>query len=401
MGGCGTLSAVDEACLCEHVGGFTGRTMTEQIDDGEPVEDESTFGLTPYRRTALKGAGAGLAALGMGGFATTTTAHHKDDHGDDSGGESGGSAANQFRFAGEEWTVARATSDPGERVSDIVTLLELHDVKQSNSWQDSLYLNTSIESSLLTEVQVSGSEDTSRSVAGVFGWIEIRPAGGGPNEWRMITADDEQASPPTAAELENILDDQNQGLPNLTKGVVAFNTRDFELEWDLVDLVEQAMFEVIEALDEIEDVYGDYSDYQDAVAGDSSYSEHENTLVDAGVDPSTAESYVSRVGEAYTWSEYQTMVADATSWDELEAALLDLDIFLRAYLKTKSANGFNWVTTGTAGDHDLRLRGALVVLVSDDDPEDVHAQAVVGSRTMIAQPVKIKAAISSREDPNS
>lgn len=380
--------------------------MTNNEHPGEEIEEPARDGYGLNRRTALKGGVAGLTALGMGGFATSpAAAHHKDGHGGDDdgdGGSGGESAANQFRFAGEEWTVARATSDSGNRISDIVTLLELNGIKQSSSWQDSLYLNTSVESSLLTNVKLSGGADRSRAVAGVFGWVEISEAGEG--DWQMITADNETTDPPTAGALEEILDDREQGLANLTKGVVAFNTRDFELEWDLMELIEQAMLEVIQAIDELREIYDDIDDYYDnRVVLDGSFDEHEAGLVDDGMDPGLARDFVDSLVLLYEdaggWEAYQDDVAAAEDFADLEAMLLDLDIFLRAYLKTKSANGFNWVTTGTAGEHDLRLRGALVVFVGPDDDEDVEAQAVVGSRTMIAQPVKIKAAISSRDEP--
>ncbi|WP_336001192.1 hypothetical protein [Halorientalis halophila] len=295
-------------------------------DIDERAADRDGFGLN--RRTALKGSVVGLAALT--GFASNAAAHHRDGHGGSQGGSGspGGSGANQFRFAGEEWQFMYASSDPGANTSEVRTLMRLDDVKKSTSWQDSLVLQPSIESSLVTDVGLTGDYDRSRAAAGILGWIEIRESAGG--DWQMVTIDDDLVAPPTETEVD--ADGEFAGtterVAELARGVVAFNTRDFQAQWDLREITE-----AIETLD------------QDDIL--------------------------------------------ETDWDEL---------FLDLYLRTRSANSFNYTKTNLPGTHDVRLRGALHVFVDDDSSEDVYAEAVVGNRTMLVEPRKIRAAVDSRTE---
>lgn len=306
--------------------------MTDN-DNGEgSTEDRhATAGYSIGRRGALKGGAVGLAALA--GFASNAAAHHKDGHGDGGGGGGGGgSGANQFRFAGEEWQFMYASSESGENTSEVVTLLELDEVKKSNSWQDSLVFQPSIESGLVTDVGLTGDYDRSRAAAGVLGWIEVRESGGDDTAWQMVTVDDDLVAPPTETEIdaEGGFVGGTERIADLARGVVAFNTRDFQAEWDLRQITD-----AIETLDDDE-------------------------ILD-------------------------------TEWEEL---VLDL------YLRTRSANSFNYTKTNLPGTHDVRLRGALHVFVDDVDPDDVYAEAVVGNRTMLLEPMKIKHAVDSSDGPS-
>ena len=299
--------------------------MTDE-DDSEATD--ATDATNVDRRTALKGGAAGLTALGLGSFTTNVAAHHKSGHGSDSGGTAGGSGANQFRFAGESWQFMYASSEPGQNTSEVRTLLRVDEVKKSNSWQDSLVFQPSVESCLVTDVGLTGDYDRSRSAAGVLGWIEVRESGGG--DWQMVTVDDDLVTPPTETELDENgeFNGSAERMAELARGVVAFNTRDFQASWDLR--------EITDAIEEL--------DTDDVLE---------------------------------------------TDWDEL---------FLDLYFKTRSSNSFNYVKTNLPGTHDVRLRGALHVAVDDDsDYDDVYAEAVVGNRTMLVEPRKIKAAVDTRD----
>ena len=303
--------------------------MNEKDTRERGINDQTATrgGFSINRRTALQGGALGLAALS--GFATNAAAHHRPEHSrDNGGGSNGGSGANLFRFAGEEWHFMYASSAAGENTSGIETLVQLDEVKKSNSWQDSLVFQPSIESSLVTDVGLTGDYDRSRAGAGVLGWIEIRESDGG--DWQMVTVDDDLVAPPDASEIddEGSLVGDTERVADLARGVVAFNTRDFQATWDLREITE-----AIEELDE-----------DDILESD---------------------------------------------WDEL---------FLDLYLKTRSANSFNYVKTNLPGTHDVRLRAALHVFVDDDTDEDVYAEAIVGNRTMLVEPRKIRAAIDSSDD---
>ncbi len=285
------------------------------------------------RRTALKGGAVGLAALT--GFATNAAAHHDPGHGGGGGGGGGGdSGANQFRFAGQTWDHMYASADDDtENASEIKELLRLEDVKKSNSWQDSLTFLPSIESCLITDIGLTGDEDRSRAAAGVLGWVEIRESGGGPEDWQMVTVDNDLVDPPQQSEIdeEGNLVGETERKFNLARGVVGYNTRDFHAEWDLT--------EITEAIEELQEAV-EYLDEEDEYEFDS-------------------------------------------DWDEL---------FLDMYIQTRSANTFNLTKTNIPGTHDVRLMAALHVFVDDDsDYDDVQAQAVVGNRQMLVEPRKIRA----------
>lgn len=363
----------------------------EDADDGNSIT----------RRTTLKGGAAGLAAIGLSSFAGNVAADHKDGHKNNTDSGSGSSAANQFRFAGEDWHIMTAESGTEEaQTTEVQTLMRVNGIKQSNSWQDSLVFQPSVESSLMTNVKVSGSEGYSGAVAGVLGWIEIKPSSAGSDAWQMVTVDDELVDPPTADDVTKGGSDKYayERIDELARGIVAFNSRDLALEWDLESLVEAALAEVESVIEALKANYT-WSEYQDVVAGHGSYSQHESWLASHdNVTSSDAEVFVTTAeNEIGAWSEYQPFVANAGSYDELKAELLNLDIFTAIYLETKSANSFNFVKTGTGGEHDVRMRGALHCFIDPDDDAEAKAKAIVGNRTMLVEPTKIKARVSSRD----
>ena len=367
-------------------------------------EEHTDGGKGIKRRTALRGSAAGLAALGLTGFASNAAAHHKEGHHDDNdgGGNSGTSAANQFRFAGEDWHIMSAASNSNQQTTEVQTLMRVDGVKQSNSWQDSLVFQPSVESSLMTDVNVSGSDGLSRATAGVLGWIEIKPSTGSEDDWQMVTVDDELVAPPTSDNITSAGDYTYERIHELARGIVAFNTRDLSLEWDLESLVEAALAEVESVIETLQE-HHTWTEYQGVVAGQNSYSAHESWLASHdGITSSDAEVFTTTAeNEIGSWSEYRTFVSNTESYDELKAELLNLDIFTGIYLETKSANSFNFVKTGTGGRHDVRLRGALHCFVDPDDDTDVYAKAIVGNRTMLVEPTKIKARVNSRDEPSS
>jgi len=381
--------------------------MGHRHDEAQSGEELSTNTRLPVdRRTALRGAGAGLAALGLGSFTANVAAKPGNGNGGGKQNDSGSlatSAANQFRFAGESWHIMSASSDTGQNTSPVETLMRIDGVKQSNSWQDSLVLQPSLETSLLTDVSVSGGSGSSLSIAGILGWIEIKDSGAGEDAWQMVTVTDDLVDPPTASNItdEGGLDASSPTrVRELAQGIVAFNTRNMELEWDLEALIEAALDEVLTVLEAIETEYPDFADYQAKLTDFASYTDHEDWLATLGVDRTTAEKYSARATDVIgSWSAYVDFVQTvATSYDDVKAALLELDIFSAIYMQTKSANSFNWVKTGTGGTHDVRLRGALHVFVDPDEDADVTAKAIVGNRTMLVEPTKIKARVGNRDE---
>lgn len=300
--------------------------MTGQEDASEQAQDGGI-----NRRTTLKGSAAALTAASLTSFASNAAAHHLPSHDGGGGGSDGGGSgvtggANQYRFDGQSMVHMSASSENDQNSSDLKTLLRVDGVKKSHSWQDSLLLQPSIESSLVTDIGLTGDYDRSRAAAGVLGWIEVRESDGG--DWQMVTVDDQLVAPPDETEIneKGEFDAGTSRVAELVRGVIAFNSRDFEGAWDLTEITD-----AIEKLDEDDDILD-------------------------------------------------------TDWSEL---------YLDLYIKTRSANTFNFVKTNLPGTHDVRLRGALHVFVDDDDNEDVNAIAEVGSRTLQVEPRKIKDGVNN------
>lgn len=239
------------------------------------------------RRTALKGGAASLGLLALGGLGTgTATADHDP--------------ANKGAAAGSNIQVAEVAKQNSDNISSFHTFLGPFDMKTSGDEKQSLVFQPTIESSLFTDVKVKGNDTSSTAKAGVLGWVEIAgDATGG--AWQMVTAGGDLVDPPSSpsalADAFTTLDGSTNWPVN---GVVAFNTRDLKLEWDIADLEDDDM--------------------------------------------------------------------------------------LALYLRTRSANAFNWIARPVNGTNSVRLRGALYVYVDDDNAE---AQAMVGNRTMHVVPTKL------------
>lgn len=217
--------------------------MTRKIDRNDGIEFD--------RRTALRGGAAGLALLGLGGLGAGSAAA---DH----------TPANKTAAAGA--TTEIYSSAKGETGSEIETLLEVPDVKTSGSEQDTLIFQPTIESSLFTRVESGGGngkgknkhEDDGRdsiATAGVLGWIEIRGEETG-GAWRYVSTDGHVVhDEPVPTDPSDLVDD-NGRFAATASHVVTFNGRDFELEWDVQDL--------IDAVEELQDeVYEDDDEYTD------------------------------------------------------------------------------------------------------------------------------------------
>lgn len=206
---------------------------TAQNDDCRPILDRNVD-----RRTALKGGAAGLAAIGLGGFA--------------SGSAVAGHSANKVAAAGSDVTALRVESANGRNISRIGDLLGPLEVKTSRNPSQALSLQPTIESSLFTNVfldkdpDADETGDESEAEAGVLGWIEVNgDATDGQDKLVTVTGDLVDA-PENAADLiegggsQNSFVDTGPGDESLIAseyraGVVAFDTRAYRMQWNWED----------------------------------------------------------------------------------------------------------------------------------------------------------------------
>ncbi len=210
---------------------FTDETASDEQDS----ERQSTAtGTGIGRRAALKGGAAGLGVLALGGLGSTPVAASHEP-------------ANKPAAAGS--TVDVFSSPAGSTGSTVQTLLELPNVKTSGSEQDTLVFQPTVESSLFTRVESDGKgngkkkKDTSGTegwdsvaAAGILGWIEIRGDETG-GSWKMV---DVEGHITDQAPLEAPSDfvDADGTLSGVSESVVAFNNRNYKLEWDVQDLID-------------------------------------------------------------------------------------------------------------------------------------------------------------------
>lgn len=62
----------------------------------------------------------------------------------------------------------------------------------------------------------------------------------------------------------------------------------------------------------------------------------------------------------------------------------DEDATIRQFLKTRSANAFNWIALDVgSGSHTIEVKGSLVQQAA----QDANAQGVVGKRTLVVEPM--------------
>lgn len=65
----------------------------------------------------------------------------------------------------------------------------------------------------------------------------------------------------------------------------------------------------------------------------------------------------------------------------------DQDATIRTYMETRAANAFNWVWLDTGhGVHTIEVLASLEV----DSTQEASAEAVVGNRTLVVEPTKMK-----------
>lgn len=292
----------------------TNRTNTNESTNtcSRCTDDSSVLdGLPVNRHTVIKAGAAGLGLVSLVGFGSSTVSSHHEP-------------VNKPAAAGS--TVDIFSSPQGTDGSAVQTLLEIPNVKISNSEQDTLVFQPTVESSLFTRVESDGGgkgkkkKDTdgtqgwdSVANAGVLAWIEIRGDATG-DSWKMIDVEGHITDKPPLQTPSDFVDSDGT-LSGVADAVVTFNSRDFKLEWDMQDL--------IDAVNELQE---------------SVYEESE-----------------------------------------------EFDRLLDLLMRSRSSNGFNWIVRGVNGVNDLRLRGALY----DFTDGDAEARAVVGNRSMVVQAMKL------------
>lgn len=241
------------------------------------------------------------------------------------------SPANKVAAAGT--TMKRLSSPAGSQDSPVETLLEVSNVKTSSSDQDSLVFQPTVESSLFTRVVSDGGggggngKDKDKDTND--GWESIAKAG--VLGWIEIRGDATGGDWRMVSIDGHI--DQEQQPPQRLGDLVGTDGNIHELADCVVGFDTRELYlewDIQDLLDAVEEL-------QDEVYDD-----------------------------------------DGTYTEEIEV-LLDL------YMRTRSANGFNWIARGVNGVNDLRLQGALY----DFTDGDAEAEAVVGNRTMVIRPEKL------------
>lgn len=298
--------------------------MTDN-DSKQTAQDDTTNGLDfgMNRRTALKTGAVGLSAIGLGGLTGSSVVANDP--------------ANKPAAAGS--TVDILSSAEGSGASKVETLLELNNVKTSGSEQDTLVFQPTIESSIFTRVSSDGTKNGNKNkdkdgtsgwdsvaTAGVLAWIEVAGDETG-GAWKMV---DVEGNITDEDPIQNESDfvDSDGNLTGVADSVVVFNSRDFKLEWDIQELIDDV-------------------------------------------------------------KELQRNVDNVEETEEY-------DLLLDLLMRTRSANGFNWLVRPINGVNDVRLRGALYDFTySDEDTDsDAEARAVINNRTMLVQPMKLPHDIS-------
>lgn len=232
--------------------------------------------------------------------------------------------ANKTSAAGS--TVDVFSSPTGSTGSTVRTLLEIPNVKTSGSEQDTLVFQPTLESSLFTRAKSDGTNNgkKNKDKDGTAGWDSV--ANAGVLGWIEIRGDATGGS------------------------------------WRMVDVEGHVTDEPpLETASDFVDADGNLSGVADSVVTFDSRSfklEWDvQDLIDAVQD------------------------LQETVYGEAE----EFDLLLDLLVRTRSANGFNWIARGVNGVNDLRLRGALY----DFTYGDAEARAVVGNRTMVVQSMKL------------
>lgn len=232
--------------------------------------------------------------------------------------------ANKTSAAGS--TVDIFSSPKGSSGSTVETLLEIPNVKTSGSDQDTLVFQPTIESSVFTRVESDGTNNgkKNKDKDGTEGWDSV--ANAGILGWIEISGDATDGS------------------------------------WKMVDVEGHITDEPpLQTPSDFVNADGNLSGVADSVVAFNSRSfklEWDiQDLIDAVHD------------------------LQETVYGETE----EFDLLLDLLIRTRAANGFNWIARGVNGVNDLRLRGALY----DFTYGDAEARAVVGNRSMVVQSMKL------------
>lgn len=233
--------------------------------------------------------------------------------------------ANKPAAAGS--TVDVFSSPTGADGSKVQTLLEIPNVKTSGSEQDTLVFQPTVESSLFTRVESDGGGGKGKKkkdTDGTDGWDSV--ANAGVLGWIEIRGDATGGS------------------------------------WKLVD------------------IEGNITD-QPALESPSDFVDSDGNL--SGVADSVVTFNSRNLKLEWDIQDLIDAVKDLqeTVYDESE----EFDLLLDLLMRSRSANGFNWIVRGVNGVNDLRLRGALY----DFTDGDAEARAVVGNRSMVVQSMKL------------
>lgn len=231
--------------------------------------------------------------------------------------------ANKTSAAGS--TVDVFSSPTGSTGSTVETLLEIPNVKTSGSDQDTLIFQPTVESSVFTRVESDGTNNgKKKDKDGTEGWDSV--ANAGVLGWIEIRVDATGGS------------------------------------WRMVD-VEGHVTE-----DPPLETPGDFVDDDGNLSG-------------------VAQSVVTFNSRSFKleWDVQDLIDAFHDLQETVDGETEEFDLLLDLLIRTRSANGFNWIARGVNGVNDLRLRGALY----DFTYGDAEARAVVGNRTMVVQSMKL------------
>ena len=233
--------------------------------------------------------------------------------------------ANKPAAAGS--TVDIFASPAGTDGSTVQTLLEIPGVRTSGSDQDTLVFQPTVESSVFTRVESDGGGgrgNKNKDKDGTDGWDSV--ANAGILGWIEIRGDATDGS------------------------------------WKMVDVAGHITDQPpLETPSDFVDSDGNLSGVADSVVTFNSRSFKLEWDIQDLIDA------VNELQE--------------TVYEESE----EFDLLLDLLMRSRSANGFNWIARGVNGVNDLRLRGALYDFTSGD----AEARAVVGNRSMVVQSMKL------------
>lgn len=232
--------------------------------------------------------------------------------------------ANKTSAAGS--TVDVFSSPEGSDGSTVQTLLEIPNVKTSGSDQDTLVFQPTVESALFTRTESDGkgNGNKNKDKDGTEGWDAVASAG--LLCWIEINGDATGGS------------------------------------WRMVD------------------VEGHLTD-EPPLESPSDFVDDDGNLSGVAASVVTMNSREFKL----EWDVQDLIDAVQELQETVYGESEEFDLLLDLLVRTRSANGFNWIARGVNGVNDLRLRGALY----DFTYGDAEARAVVGNRTMVVHSMKL------------